>query len=128
MIGDTYFQIRTHLDTELGRLGTVLRELNAGAESVAIVDNLVASLKEPFVFVVVGEVNVGKSTFLNALFGQDFSRTGVMPTTGKILFFKHGPEHLITPITDTLDEVQVPAEFLRDFHIVDTPGTNSIEN
>ena len=128
MIGDTYFHLRTQLDTELGKLGTVLRELNAGAEAVAIVDNLVASLKEPFVFVVVGEVNVGKSTFLNALFGQDFSRTGVMPTTGKILFFKHGPEHLIIPITDTLDEVQVPAEFLRDFHIVDTPGTNSIEN
>jgi hypothetical protein len=73
-------------------------------------------------------VNVGKSTFLNALFGQDFSRTGVMPTTDKILFFKHGHQHEVVPITPTLDEVHVPAKFLRDFHIVDTPGTNSIEN
>lgn len=128
MIGDSYFHLRSQLDAELMKLGGVLRDLDADGESVAIVDNLVASLKEPFVFVVVGEVNVGKSTFLNALFGQDFSRTGVMPTTGKILFFKHGPQHLVSPITPTLDEVQVPAEFLRDFHIVDTPGTNSIEN
>lgn len=128
MIGDTYFHLRTQLDARLQALGGALRELGADAESQAIVENLTASLKEPFVFVVVGEVNVGKSTFLNALFGQDFSRTGVMPTTAKILFFKHGPQHLVAPITPTLDEVQVPAEFLRDFHIVDTPGTNSIEN
>jgi GTPase SAR1 family protein len=128
MIGDSYFHLRSHLDACLQKLGTVLRELGADADAQAIAENLAASLKEPFVFVVVGEVNVGKSTFLNALFGQDFSRTGIMPTTDKILFFKHGPKHLIAPITPTLDEVQVPAEFLRDFHIVDTPGTNSIEN
>lgn len=128
MIGDSYFQLRSKLDACLQKLGAVLRELGADADSQAISDNLAASLKEPFVFVVVGEVNVGKSTFLNALFGQDFSRTGIMPTTDKILFFKHGPKHLVSPLTPTLDEVQVPAEFLRDFHIVDTPGTNSIEN
>lgn len=128
MIGDHYFHLRSQLDARLQALRGLLRELGADAESQAIVENLSASLKEPFVFVVVGEVNVGKSTFLNALFGQDFSRTGVMPTTDKILFFKHGPQHLVAPITGTLDEVQVPAEFLRDFHIVDTPGTNSIEN
>jgi GTPase SAR1 family protein len=128
MIGDSYFQLRAQLDAKLQSMGAVLRDLGADAESLAITDNLSASLKEPFVFVVVGEVNVGKSTFLNALFGQDFSRTGIMPTTDKILFFKHGPHHLVSPITPTLDEVQVPAEFLREFHIVDTPGTNSIEN
>lgn len=128
MIGDTYFHLRSQLEANLQELGTALRELGGDAESVAISDNLSASLKEPFVFVVVGEVNVGKSTFLNALFGQDFSRTGITPTTDKILFFKHGPKHLVSPITPTLDEVEVPAEFLRDFHIVDTPGTNSIEN
>jgi len=128
MIGDDFFKLRSRLGGELHALAETIGELGGDAKSVAIVENLIASLKEPFVFVVVGEVNVGKSTFLNALFGQDFSRTGVMPTTGKILFFKYGPQHQILPITPTLDEVQVPAEFLRDFHIVDTPGTNSIEN
>ncbi|MCA1962770.1 MAG: dynamin family protein [Prosthecobacter sp.] len=128
MIGETFFHLRSRLDARLRMLATVLRELGADAESQAIVANLSASLHEPFVFVIVGEVNVGKSTFLNALFGQDFSQTGVMPTTDKILFFKYGTEHRTAPITPTLEEVQVPAPFLRDFHIVDTPGTNSIEN
>jgi len=128
MIGDEYFQLRTRLSGELEMLAEVIRDLGSDVESGAITQNLIATLKEPFVFVVVGEVNVGKSTFLNALFGQDFSRTGVMPTTDKILFFKHGPVQQIVPITPTLDEVHVPIEILRDFHIVDTPGTNSIEN
>ncbi len=128
MIGDDYFELRSSIGTELLALGAAVRENGADGEALAIIENLIASLKEPFVFVVVGEVNVGKSTFLNALFGQEFSKTGVMPTTGKILFFKHGPEHRVVPVTPTLDEVEVPADFLRDFHIVDTPGTNSIEN
>ena len=131
MIGDDYFELRSRIGTELLALGAALREApgaEGAAESAAILNNLLTSLKEPFVFVVVGEVNTGKSTFLNALFGQDFSKTGVMPTTDKVLYFKHGPETLINPITPTLVEVQVPADFLRDFHIVDTPGTNSIES
>lgn len=128
MIGEEYFQLRTRLGAQLHTLAEVIRDLGGDTESIAIAENLIASLKDPFVFVVVGEVNVGKSTFLNALFGQDFSRTGVMPTTDKILFFKHGPEHQIVPVTQTLDEVHVPSEILKDFHIVDTPGTNSIEN
>lgn len=128
MIGDDYFELRSRIGTDLLALAAALRESGGDAEAAAILDNLIASLKEPFVFVVVGEVNVGKSTFLNALFGQDFSSTGVVPTTGKILFFRHGEEHNVVPVTPTLDEVYAPVDFLRDFHIVDTPGTNSVEN
>ncbi len=128
MIGDDYFELRSRIGTDLLALAAALRDAGGDAESSAILDNLIASLKEPFVFVVVGEVNVGKSTFLNALFGQDFSSTGVVPTTGKILFFRHGEEHSVVPVTPTLDEVYAPVDFLRDFHIVDTPGTNSVEN
>ncbi|MBN8421185.1 MAG: dynamin family protein [Verrucomicrobia bacterium] len=128
MIGDDYFELRSRIGTDLLALSAALRESGGDAESATILDNLIASLKEPFVFVVVGEVNVGKSTFLNALFGQDFSSTGVVPTTGKILFFRHGEEHKVAPVTPTLDEVYAPVDFLRDFHIVDTPGTNSVEN
>ena len=128
MIGDDYFELRSRIGTDLLALAAALRETGGDADSATILDNLIASLKEPFVFVVVGEVNVGKSTFLNALFGQDFSSTGVVPTTGKILFFRHGDEHSVVPITPTLDEVYAPVDFLRDFHIVDTPGTNSVEN
>lgn len=127
MIGDAYFELRTRLAGLLAELRGEAETLGQDAETRLILENLTASLSEPFVFVVVGEVNVGKSTFLNALFGQDFSRTGVVPTTDKILFFKYGEKVECVPVTPTLDEVRVPAAFLKDFHIVDTPGTNSIE-
>ena len=128
MIGDDYFELRSKLGTDLHTLRGLVQDLSGDAEASAIIDNLISGLRDPFVFVVVGEVNVGKSTFLNALFGQDFSRTGVVPTTDKIVFFKYGEEPSSVSLTPTLQEVQVPCEFLRDFHIVDTPGTNSIEN
>jgi small GTP-binding protein len=128
MIGDDYFHLRGQLSSAIGELRRQAEALGSGIESLIILDNVQTSLTEPFVFVVVGEVNVGKSTFLNALFGQDFSRTGIVPTTEKILFFKHGPSLATVPITPTLEEVQVPCDFLKDFHIVDTPGTNSIQD
>jgi small GTP-binding protein len=128
MIGDDYFQIREQLSASIADLRAHASTLAAGSETVLVLENLKTSLREPFVFVVVGEVNVGKSTFLNALFGQDFSRTGIVPTTEKILFFKHGDHPQVVPITPTLDEVHIPCDFLRDFHIVDTPGTNSIQD
>ena len=127
MIGEAYFDLRERLGKDLFQLAQVVREHGGTADDVQILENLVAGLNDPFVFVVVGEVNVGKSTFLNALFGAEFSRTGVMPTTDKIYFFKHGPIVQSTPIAPTVEEVRVPCDFLKNFHIVDTPGTNSIE-
>lgn len=128
MIGDDYFQLRGALSSAIGDLRQQAETLGAHVEDLMILDNVRASLTEPFVFIVVGEVNVGKSSFLNALFGQDFSPSGIVPTTDKILFFKHGDPPVTVPVTPTLDEVHIPCAFLRDFHIVDTPGTNSIQD
>jgi GTPase SAR1 family protein len=126
MIGQDYFELRSRLGAALYALRGLVMEGAASLDHAAILENLVHSLKDPFVFVVTGEVNAGKSTFLNALFGAEFSKTGFMPTTDKILFFKHGDSERHNVVSDTLEEVFVPAEFLRDFHVVDTPGTNSV--
>lgn len=127
MIGQEYFDLRTNLAVTLRALSVLAPEVGVDADETLILENLASTLKTPFVFVVSGEVNVGKSTFLNALFGEEFSDTGVVPTTEKILFFKYGQTEKRVPITDTLEEVFVPVEFLKDFHVVDTPGTNSVE-
>lgn len=128
LIGQDFFDLRSRLGAALSSLAALAQEAGADPDHSVILENLVNNLRDPFVFVVAGEVNVGKSTFLNALFAADVTKTGVVPTTDKIYFFKYGPALKHVPITRTLEEVFVPIEFLRDFHIVDTPGTNSIAN
>lgn len=46
-------------------------------------------LDEPFLLVVVGEFNSGKSTVINALLGAKFLEDGILPTTNEISVLKH---------------------------------------
>jgi len=128
MIAEKYFEFRARLGTALFSLSRLAQDVGIAMPRVPLLQNLITNLKEPFVFVVVGEVNSGKSTFLNALFGETFSEVGVVPTTEKIHCFKHGETYERVQLTDTLEEIRCPSEFLKDFNIVDTPGTNCIEN
>ncbi len=126
MIGDDYLQTRAQLGTALYALTSLAHDLQAPAESIETLRGLNASLREPFLFVVMGEVKAGKSTVLNALFGRDFCRADVLPATDRIYLFKYAGEAKDVAINEHLTECYRPNIFLRDFNIVDTPGTNTI--
>ncbi|MFM7180792.1 MAG: dynamin family protein [Verrucomicrobiales bacterium] len=74
---------------------------------------------------IAGEVNSGKSTFVNAFFREEVTLSDVLPTTETVLWFRHG-EPADEPWRDDVIIRRRPTPFLRDFHVVDTPGTNSI--
>ena len=126
-LGKNYFETRSKLEDAIHELCKICEEAEIEPARIAMLHNLVANLKDPFLFVVAGEVNSGKSTLLNALFGEDFCSTDVIPTTEHIAYFKHGKEAHEFEFSDEILEVYRPNEFLRDFNLVDTPGTNSIE-
>ncbi|HEX4084863.1 MAG TPA: dynamin family protein [Chthoniobacteraceae bacterium] len=126
MIGDDYLQTRAQLGTALYALAALAHDLHASAEMLDTLQGLNASLKEPFLFVVMGEVKAGKSTVLNALFGREFCRADVLPATDRIYLFKYATEARDVPVNEHLTECYRPNSFLRDFNIVDTPGTNTI--
>ncbi|MBL9151492.1 MAG: dynamin family protein [Verrucomicrobiales bacterium] len=128
MLGQNYFNTRSKLGSAVYALCKLGEQCGVNPARLSVLQNLMASLKDPFLFVVVGEVNAGKSTMLNALFGSDFCSSGVLPTTDRINVFKHGKEAHEFEVSDTLMEIYRPDEFLKDFNIVDTPGTNSIES
>lgn len=89
--------------------------------------SLVNEMDELFLLVVVGEYNSGKSTFINALLGDEVFAMGDLPTTRAISILRYGeagPPELIAP---NVQLYHYPLEVLRDLDIVDTPGTNSIE-
>jgi len=126
MLGDSFFQTRADLGTALFSLGTLAHDLRAPQETVRTLNELGTSLREPFLFVVVGEVKAGKSSLLNALFGREFCRVDVLPATDKIYVFKHGDAERDVHVSPQLTECHRTSPVLRDFNIVDTPGTNTI--
>ena len=125
-LADEYFQTRAKLGTALFALNTLAHDLHAPAATLRTLAELGTSLREPFLFVVVGEVKAGKSSLLNAIFGREFCRVDVLPATDKVYLFKHGEEERDVPVSPQLIECHRTAPVLRDFNIVDTPGTNTI--
>ena len=49
-----------------------------------------ADLDEPFVFLVCGEINAGKSAFLNGLFGVELCESDAIPTTNEVRWYRYG--------------------------------------
>lgn len=86
----------------------------------------VAQLDYPFLLVVVGEFNAGKSALINALVGQTLLEEGVTPTTARIAVLQYGEENHRVTTDRGFDVVTASAPLLRDLSIVDTPGTNAV--
>lgn len=83
-------------------------------------------LGTPFLFVVCGEVNAGKSSLINGLFGRDLCRVNILPETVRVLCYSYAKVAKDVEITPMLEERYRPLDFLKDFNLIDTPGTNSI--
>ena len=111
------------------------------------------TLDRPLLVTVMGEFNSGKSTFVNALLGEEVAPMGITPTTATINVLKYGAErkgrvvYLDGPSREVawqevpallrgidadearriqMVEVLYPLETLQRVNIVDTPGLNSI--
>ncbi len=83
-------------------------------------------LEELFLIVIAGEFNSGKSSFLNALLGEQILPEGVTPTTDTITLLQYGEEVNSVLRSSGLRVTTYPAEVLRQLSIVDTPGTNAV--
>ncbi|GAB2262601.1 hypothetical protein Droror1_Dr00003598 [Drosera rotundifolia] len=98
---------------------------------VSLLKDAISQLDDPFMMVIVGEFNSGKSTLINALLGGKFLKDGVVPTTNEITFLYYGEsDYQQKQHSERHPDGRfihyLPAEFLREMVIVDTPGTNVI--
>jgi small GTP-binding protein len=126
MIADNYLQLRTELETALAALLKLSSDMRRDAATLDTIHGLLTDIREPLLFVVVGEVKAGKSSLLNALFGQEFAKVDVRPATDRVYIFRYGAEDKSVEVSPQLTERYLPIPFLRDFNVVDTPGTNTM--
>ena len=138
----------------LGSLSEVAKTVGAKSLGERVDRDLVHKLEhDRFHLVVVGEFNHGKTTFVNALLGQNVLPVGVTPTTAVIHHLVWGDEPSAKvvlasgaeeplPFEDVRSfatggaracdpvsylEVALPAELLRErIVLVDTPGVNDL--
>jgi GTPase SAR1 family protein len=108
-----------------------LNELCADIDHQHLTDMMVQMQKhafEPFMFVIVGEVKAGKSSFINALLSseKEICKVAPDPCTDTIQQVTWGEEEKEVVINPYLKKIFQPSPILKDIAIVDTPGTNTI--
>lgn len=118
------------------------------SEDRVMFDKLLSQLDSPLKVAVIGQFSSGKSTFLNALLGEEILPSGIIPLTSKVceigygenlhleIFYKDGT-HTYAPL-EFLEQAEpaintqishyklfAPVPLLQEITFLDTPGFNS---
>ena len=128
LLGDRQEALLAEERALMKQLRTVLEGFGSDVapSDIRTLDENIQHLDELFLLVVAGEFNSGKSSFINALIGEQVLREGVTPTTDRINILKYGDEPASQPRDEFVLEIFYPANVLREINVVDTPGTNAI--
>lgn len=118
-------QYQSQLDDLLGQIEEFATDINNQQLQVTI-NNLRGNINEPFLFVVVGEVKAGKSSFINALLQADICKTAADPCTDVIQQIVYSEKSFEQSVSQYLRKIGLPNEILKSLSVVDTPGTNTI--
>jgi small GTP-binding protein len=105
-----------------------LVELNAEEDRKKLLE-MAEDLRDLFFLVVViGEFNAGKSSFINALLGEDLLPTGITPTTEviELIQYDDAPQRKPVAQEEGLRRWKHPNTGAQGVAIVDTPGTGSV--
>jgi len=115
----------TLLKEKIETLKELCKDIDSDIEKQ--IENILQRLENPFLITVFGEVNSGKSSFINALLKiPDLCRTDVDICTDKIYVIKYCSEEGQKTIDSLTEELCVKNPLLKGFVIIDTPGINSV--
>lgn len=103
-----------------------LAENCSDAEASKIIKDRLSHLQSAALLVIVGEVKSGKSSFVNALLGEEICEVAPDPCTTGIQELVYGEERTSKTLGDNWKRLSLPKKVLQEITIVDTPGTNSI--
>jgi len=119
--------VKGEVETIISDLHSITNEIKHSnlAETVG---DLKERIKEPYMFVIVGEVKAGKSSFINALLKskEEICKVAAHPMTDTIQQITYGEEQRVEEVNQYLKKIYQPFDILKEIAIVDTPGTNTI--
>lgn len=120
-------ELRNRLEVTVGTLHEITKEIGHG-ELESTVKDIKDRIDDPFMFVIVGEVKAGKSSFINALLEstKEICKVAAHPMTDTIQQIVYGEQEGIEDINPYLKRITQPVDILKEIAIVDTPGTNTI--
>ncbi len=125
-LDEEFSEIIDELKDRMLELSRYLSDSEIGTDTVKQLTDIISNLDELFLLVIVGEVKSGKSSMINALFGVKICPEGVIPVTDRINVLKYSEKPMEKYTGDFMVERFINFDKLRNMHIVDTPGTNSI--
>lgn len=125
IVNQTFERFRSEIAVLLKDLHELVAKIDY-PELDGLVSDIRTFLNEPFLFVVVGEIKAGKSSFINALLQADVCRVDPAPCTDVIQQIGYGPERTVSDINPYLRRIALPVDILKEIAIVDTPGTNTV--
>ena len=125
MFGERYFATRERLSEVMTGIAALAAEIGVDLSEQLPLAELEKGACPPFLFIVCGDVNVGKSTLINGLFGREFCRVSKLPDTKQVMWYRYGEGVREEQSSPMLVECLRPVESLRDFNFVDTPGINA---
>lgn len=107
---------------------TIADTFDTNKETRETLKNQIANITGNFLFVIIGEVNAGKSSFVNALLDSSICKTSHEICTQEVQKIIYGTsESIKVDQNRKIVEREFPSDILKDITIVDTPGTNSRE-
>ncbi len=125
-LGERYFQTRERLKNVIEALGSLGAETGLAEDRLGGLTSKAADLENPFLLVVVGDADPGKSTLLDALFGGEFLKAGFAPASGRIALLQYGTEARESDFSEDIVEVFRPINTLKDFTFLNLPSARAI--
>ncbi|MGJ8633077.1 MAG: dynamin family protein [Luteolibacter sp.] len=125
-LGERYFATRERIARVIEGVDNLATDTHTDLGETIPTGDFEKDLGSPFLFVICGEVNAGKSSLINGLFGRNLCKVNILPETDRVIWYRYGAPPRNVESTDSLEERFLPVDFLKDFNLIDTPGTNSI--
>ncbi len=125
VLNDRFAVLKDRIEDYLKQFHQTLAGFD-GETLLDLISELRSGLNAPFLFVVVGEVKSGKSSFVNALLGETICQVDAAPCTDVIQQIVYSESRFEEDIHPLLKKIGLPLPILQTIAIVDTPGTNTV--